>query len=191
MNAITIILMGIAGIIVLLLIAGLFMKREHYVNREIIINAPLQQVFEFLRFLKNQDRFNKWAKAGQRKETHHGTDGTVGYVYSWSGDKSAGHGEKEIMKIIEGRKIETEIRFTKPMRVSASVIMETEAISKDQTKVNFINAGRLSYPFNLMIPVAEKNFARDLDTSLATLKRIMEDEWLKQKNESAVAAPQS
>ena len=176
MHLIITILLVIAGIIALLLIIALFMKKVHYVNREIIIDAPLQKVFDFLKLLKNQDRFNKWATADKqnRKETFKGTDGIVGYIYAWSGDKSAGQGEKEIISIIEGKRIETEIRFVKPMRVSASVIFETEPISDNQTKVNLINTGALKYPLNIMIPMAEKNFAKDLDISLTTLKNILE-----------------
>jgi hypothetical protein len=152
------------------------MKKEHYVNREIIINAPSQNIFDFLRFLKNQDKFNKWAKTdSDRKIETKGTDGTVGYVYSWSGNKDAGQGAKEIKNIIEGKRIETEIRFTKPMNVTASMTMETEPLSDNQTKVNFINTGTLKYPLNLMIPMAERNFAKDLDSSLTTLKNILEN----------------
>ncbi|PKP39010.1 MAG: polyketide cyclase, partial [Bacteroidetes bacterium HGW-Bacteroidetes-15] len=84
-------LLVLAGIIALLLLIALFMKKEHYTNREIIINAPRQKVFDFLRFLENQDKFNKWAKTDpDRKVETKGTDGTVGYVYSWSGNKDAG-----------------------------------------------------------------------------------------------------
>ena len=63
MNIIITILLVVAGIIALLLIIALFMKREHYVKREIIINAPRQKVFDYLKLLKNQDQFNKWATA--------------------------------------------------------------------------------------------------------------------------------
>jgi hypothetical protein len=171
------ILLILASIIALLLVAALFMKKQHYVNREIIINAPSQDVFEFLRLLKNQDKFNKWAKTDpNRKEETKGIDGTVGYIYSWSGNKDAGQGEKEIIDIIDGKRIETEIRFIKPMRISASVIMETESVSNKQTKVNLINGGKLNYPLNIMIPIAEKNFAKDMDTSLSTLKTILEND---------------
>lgn len=169
------VLLSIFGLIALILLAGLFMKKVHYVKREIILNAPCDKVFEFLRFLKNQEQFNKWAKTDpDRKITTHGTDGSVGYVYAWSGNKDAGRGAKEIKGIIEGRRIETEIRFEKPMKVAASVIMETEALGDRQTKVSFINTGTLKYPLNLMIPMAEKNFAKDLDSSLATLKSLLE-----------------
>jgi uncharacterized protein YndB with AHSA1/START domain len=175
MHIVITILLVLAGIIALILIIGLFMRKEHYVRRQIIINAPAQQVFDFLRLLKNQDKFNKWAKTDpDRKEQFKGTDGTVEYVYSWSGNKDAGEGEKEIKDIVEGKRIETEIRFIKPMKISATVIMETESLSDTQTKVSLINTGTLKYPLNVIIPIFEKNFAKDMDTSLSTLKSIFE-----------------
>ena len=176
MNILITILLVAAGIIALLLIIALFMRKEHYVKREIIINAPCQKVFDFLKLLKNQDQFNKWATADKqnRKEEFKGTDGTVGFIYAWSGNKSAGVGEKEIMNIVEAKRIETEIRFVKPMRVSASVIFETESLSDNQTKINLINTGILKYPLNIMIPMAEKNFPKEMDASLSTLKDILE-----------------
>jgi uncharacterized protein YndB with AHSA1/START domain len=175
MSTIITILLVVAGIIALILIIAIFMKKEHYVKREITINAPLQKVFEFLKLLKNQEKYNKWAMADKdRKEAFKGVDGTVGFVYSWHGDNSAGEGEKEIKRIVEGEKIETEIRFVKPMRTTAYNVMETQFLSGNQTKVSWSNEGRLKYPLNAMIPIAEKNFAKDLDISLSTLKNILE-----------------
>ncbi len=175
MNIIITILFVVAGIIALLLIIALFMKREHYVNREIIINAPRQKVFDYIKLLKNQDEFNKHAMAApDRKREFKGTDGTVGYIYAWSGNKNAGVGEKEIKNIIEGKRIETEIRFVKPMTATASIIMETESLSDNQTKVTWSNAGRLKYPVNIFIPMMEKSVAKDMDSSLSTLKNILE-----------------
>jgi len=176
MNTIVTILLIVAGIIVLLLIIALIIKKEHYVKREIIINAPRQKVFDYIKLLKNQDKFNKHAMAdSDRKREFKGTDGTVGYIYAWSGNKSAGVGEKEIMNIIEGKRIETEIRFVKPMRVTASMIMETESLSDNQTKVSWSNAGTLKYPLNIMVPMMEKMLPKDMDTSLSTLKNILEN----------------
>ena len=175
MNILITILLLIAGIFALLLIMALFMKKEHYVKRDIIINAPLQEVFDFLKLLKNQDKFNKWAMADpDRNWEYKGTDGTVGFIISWNGNKNAGEGEKEIMNIIEGKKIETQIRFVRPMKTIANVIMETESLSDNKTKVYLINSGTLKYPFNIFIPLAERNFPKDMDTSLLTLKSILE-----------------
>ncbi len=175
MNTLIIILLVVAGIFALLLIIGLFMKREHYVKREIIINAPRQKVFDYIKLLKNQDEFNKHAMtAPDRKREFKGTDGTAGYIYAWSGNKNAGVGEKEIMNIVEGRSIEMEIRFIKPMAVSATIIMETESLPGDQTKVYWSNAGTLKYPVNIMIPMMERSVVKDMDISLLTLKSILE-----------------
>lgn len=174
--AITIVL-AITGIIILLLIIAFFLKRGHYVKREIIINVPKQKVFDFLKLLKNQDKFNIWAKADpDRNWAYQGIDGTAGFIISWSGNKKAGEGEKEIINIIEGQRIDTQIRFIKPMATVADVIMETETLSDHQTKVTFINSGLMKYPMNIFIPLAERNFPRDMDASLTTLKELLEKE---------------
>jgi hypothetical protein len=171
-----IILLVVAAIIALLLIIALFMKREHYVKREIIINAPLKKVFDYLKLLKNQDAFNKHAMTSpDRNREFKGTNGTVGYIYSWSGDRNAGVGEKEIRDIIEGKRIETEIRFVKPMAAVAQISMETESLSENQTKVHWNNAGILKYPLNILIPMMEKSVTKDMDISLSTLKHILEN----------------
>ncbi len=37
------------------------------------------------------------------------------------------------------------------------------------------NAGVLKYPMNIFIPLAEKNFPKDIDSSLLVLKSILEE----------------
>jgi hypothetical protein len=174
-NIVIAMLLVIVGIIALLLFLALFMKREHYVRRSIIVDIPRQKVFDYLRLLKNQDQFNKHAMvAPDREKEFKGTDGTVGYIYAWKGDKNAGEGEKEIKNIIEGERIEMEIRFVKPMHATASIIMETEGLSDNQTKVYWSNAGTLKYPMNLLVPMLEKHVVKDMDTSLSILKDLLE-----------------
>jgi hypothetical protein len=168
-------LIVLAGIIALILLIGLLMRKEHYAKSEIIINAPRQKVFDFVKLIKNEEKFNKHAMvAPDRKKEFKGTDGTVGFIYAWSGNKDAGEGEKEIRSIIEGKRVETEIRFKKPMVVSATVIMELESLSENQTKVSWSNAGTLKYPINIMIPMMEKSVAKGMNESLNNLRNILE-----------------
>ena len=175
MNILIIILLVLAGIVALVFIIALFRKKEHYVKCEIVINAPRQKVFDYIKLLSNQDKFNIHAKTDpNRKEESKGTDGTVGYIYSWSGNKDAGEGEKEIRNIIEGKRIEMEIRFVKPFKAVGYIIMDTESIADNQTKVSWSNAGILKYPLNIMIPMVEKSVAKGMDISLSTLKNILE-----------------
>jgi hypothetical protein len=179
MNTTTMVLLVVGGVIALPFVIALFMKKEHYVRREIIINAPQQKVFDYIKLLKNQDEFNKHAQAGaDRKKEFKGTDGTIGFIYSWSGNKSAGEGEKEIINLIDGEKVETEIRFVKPFTATARVVMTAESVSgragQDQTKVTWSNAGTLKYPLNILIPTMQKSVAKDMDASLETLKNLLE-----------------
>ena len=175
MHTLIIILIVVFSLIALLLVMALFMKKEHYVKREITIDAPAQKVFDYLKMLKNQEQFNKWAKAdSSRHWEYQGTDGTIGFIISWNGNKNVGEGEKEIINLVEGKRIETQIRFVRPMATIANIIMEIESLSEKQSKVSFSNAGTLNYPINLMIPIAEKMFPKDIDSSLITLKGILE-----------------
>lgn len=175
MNIVITILACIAAVIALVLIVALFMRRKHYVKREIVISAPRQEVFDYIRFLKNQDSFNKNAMAGgNRHREYRGTDGTAGFVYAWKGDKNAGEGEKEIIEIVDGKRMEAEIRFVKPMEVSARIVMETESLPDNTTKVSWSNAGMLRYPINIMIPMMERMLPKDMDASLVLLKGILE-----------------
>jgi hypothetical protein len=175
MNTLITILLIAAGLITLILIIPLFMRKTHHVQREIIINSPTQKAFDYLRLIKNQDKYNKWAKAEPgKKEEFKGTDGTVGYIYSWSGTKNAGEGKKEIKNIIEGKKIEIEYRFVKPFKAVALFQIATESLSANQTKVTWSNTSSLNYPLNIMVPMVERSLAKDMDESLNRLKNILE-----------------
>lgn len=163
------------AIIAFVLVAAILMPKQHYVQRDILISAPRQKVFEYLRFLQNQESFNTNAMAdANREKTFSGTDGTVGYIYAWKGNKDAGEGEKEIITIKDGQSVEMEIRFTKPMKAQARIIMETTTTTTGATKVSWSNAGRLPVPINLFIPKMKQHVRRDMDQSLLKLKAILE-----------------
>lgn len=169
------ILAGLACFIAILLLLGLFVRKEHFVKNQILINAPLSKVFNYIKFLKNQDEFNAHAMVSpDRKREFKGSDGNIGYIYSWSGDKEAGIGEKEIIDIIDGVRMEAEIRFTKPMEAKATIIFETEYISENQTQLSWTNTGKLKYPLNVMIPIMEKSVNKGMKLSLKNLKNILE-----------------
>ncbi|MEP7254761.1 MAG: SRPBCC family protein [Ferruginibacter sp.] len=175
MNILITILLVIAGIIAVLLIIALFTKKGYNIQREIVINAPLQKVFDYLKQIKNWDSFNERATADpSRKNEFKGTDGTVGFIYAWSGNKKVGEGEKEIKFISEGKSIETEIRFVKPFSLTGYTNMGTESVSGNQTRVTLSNASTLKYPLNILLLMVEKGIAKDMDTSLSSLKIILE-----------------
>ena len=97
------IIIVIAVIIAVLLITALFVKKEYSVEKQITINRPESEVFEYIKYLKNQDNYSYWATIDPKmKKTYTGTDGTVGFVSAWdSKNKDAGKGEQEIIRIKE------------------------------------------------------------------------------------------
>ena len=74
----------IAIIIAIPLVVALFVKKDYVVEREIIINKPKAEVFEYIKFLKNQDNYSKWNMMDpDMKKTYQGTYGTVGFISAW------------------------------------------------------------------------------------------------------------
>ena len=101
------ILIGLLLLIVLVLIAALFIPKGMMAEREIVINKPKQEVFNYIKLLKNQNNYSKWATMDPAmKKEFRGTDGTVGFVSVWDSENgNVGKGKQEIKKIIEGDRI--------------------------------------------------------------------------------------
>src|SRR5690606_41185411 len=94
-------LLGLLIIIAIALIAAAFMKKDYTVQRDVVINQPESVVFEYIKYLKNQDQFSKWGQMDPNmKKSYEGTDGTVGFISKWEGNKDVGIGEQEIKNIV-------------------------------------------------------------------------------------------
>jgi hypothetical protein len=178
MNILLIILAVLASLIALVLIIALFSKKEYSIARDITIDKPNQQVFDYVRLLKNQDHYSKWVMMDPNaKKVFRGTDGARGFVAAWdSENKQVGKGEQEIKNIIDGEKVEMEIRFEKPFKSVSPAYIATDNIGSGTTKVTWGFNGKMSYPMNavlLFINIPEL-LSKDLDESLVNLKTILE-----------------
>ena len=180
MKILIIVLIVIATLIAIFLVIALFIKKEYAVEREIIINKPKQKVFDYVKYLKNQDNYSKWATMDPKmKKDSRGTDGTIGFVSAWDSDhKNVGKGEQEIKEITQGERIDLELRFLKPFPGMANAFITTEIIGENQTKVIWGFESRMNYPMNLMLLFMDMNnlIGRDLETGLTNFKTILEKE---------------
>lgn len=166
----------IAAIIVLFLVIAVFVKRESAVQREIIIHQPRQVVYDYVRFLRNQDHYSKWVMTDPAmKKEFRGTDGTVGFVYGWDGNKKAGAGEQEIIGLAEGFKVDIEVRFIRPFASVGKTPMTLETVNDNGTKVFWGMSTKMPYPFNALSFFMQGVLGRDLEISLQNLKRILEN----------------
>ena len=104
MKIVIYIISGIIGIIVLLLIIALFVKKAYVIERKVTINRPKEVVFDYIKYIGNSEKYSKWVMADPNSRRQRiGADGTVGFIYKWDSDrKDVGKGEQEIVKIVEG-----------------------------------------------------------------------------------------
>jgi hypothetical protein len=168
----------IAALVVLVLIIALFIKKEYTVEREIVIEQAGQQIFSYIKLVKNQDNYSVWNKMDPAmQKTYTGADGTVGFVYAWdSTNKRAGKGEQEIKAIKEGERIDMGLHFIKPFEGRANAYMTTTPLSGNQANVKWGINGKMNYPMNIMLLFMnmEKMMGADLAMGLGNLKGILE-----------------
>lgn len=177
MKIVIIILLVVVALIALILIIGVFVKKEMSVTKQVTINKPLQEVFAFVKLLKNQDSYSKWGSLDtDMKKTYTGIDGTVGFISAWEGNKKVGAGEQEILKIEDGKRIDFALRFIKPFKSNANAFMSFDESSNSQTKISWGFTSQMKYPMNAMCLFfnMEEHVGKDFQIGLDNLKILLE-----------------
>lgn len=178
MKILKIIGLAIVGIIVILLIVGAVSEKSFGAEAETFVSKPKDQVFEYVKYLKNQDAFSKWASIDpEMVQSYTGTDGEVGFVSAWTSDHpDVGVGEQEIMAITPDR-IDYELRFKEPFESVATCYITLESAEDGNTKVVWGFNGDMAYPMNLMMLFMDMEGAiqSDLQVGLDNLKVILDE----------------
>ena len=152
------------------------MAKDMVIEKNVSINKNINEVFNFLRQTKNQDKFSVWnTKDPNMKRDYSGTDGTKGFIYSWdSKDKNVGAGSQEIKNISEGNRIDYELRFTRPMQnIATSSFILTE-VSDSNTSVTWTFQSPTKFPMSLFSPIFKNMLGKQLNQSLQNLKALLE-----------------
>jgi len=172
------VLIVIVAIVALIFIMAAFVKSDYKVVREVTINAPKTEVFDYVKYLKNQDNYSVWATMDPNMEkTFSGTDGTVGFISAWESENdSVGKGEQEIIGIDPGNKIDYELRFFEPFEQTDYAYITTEAIGNKATLVKWGFYGKMKYPMNMMLLFMnmDEMLGPDLEEGLQNLKSNLE-----------------
>jgi uncharacterized protein YndB with AHSA1/START domain len=170
------ILIVLAGIVALLLIIAIFIPKDLKIGSEVVINKPVGEVFQYVSHLKNQDYYSKWNMADMnKKQTFKGTDGTLGFVNTWEGNKDVGKGEQEITGIVPNKRVDIEVRFKEPMESTMQGYFITDAIDANTTKVTWGMSGDdTPWPRNIMNPLFKAMLGGDMQESLNNLKKNLE-----------------
>jgi hypothetical protein len=173
----TTVLIILGTLLVLLLLVGLLSSKDLAIEKNITINKPVGEVFNYLKFVKNHDHFSEWAMAvPDRKKEYKGADGQVGFVYAWDSgkDKNVGAGEQEIKHLVEGKSIEHELRFIRPRQGVAKATFTFSTPSQGQTQVQWGFYSEMKFPGTIMKPVIKNFLGKNTEKGLQNLKAVME-----------------
>lgn len=167
------ILIIIVVLIALPFVIALFVSKDYSISRDIVINKPRAEVFDYVKHIKNQDDYNVWNMADpSMKKTHSGTDGTVGFVYGWNSDK-VGEGEQEITSITEGERVDMDLRFKRPFEGNGHAFMATKD-TIGGTKVTWNMNGHSNYPMNFMNLFTGSSIGGAFEEGLTNMKNNLE-----------------
>lgn len=167
----------IIGLVALVIILALLAPKAYDVSRSIEIAKPKNEVFTYLRSLKKMDEWSPWAKKDPNMEKKFtGTDGEIGSTSYWKGNKDVGEGEQEIKKIVDGERIESELRFLKPWKSTSDCYTTVEDSGSGNTKVTWGFSGKNKFPMSIMMLFMsmDKMVGKDFEEGLATLKTVLE-----------------
>ncbi len=175
MNTLLIILLAIVIIVVFLLFLALITKGEYQITRDIVVNRPNHEVFDYIKLIRNQEQYSYWVMQDPtNKITYFGEDGTIGFLSKWEGEKKAGKGEQEIIAIDEGNSTRVEVRFEKPFKNTAFTEMLTKDLGESQTQVTWRMIGKNKFPMTLFNLVIDNLLGKDMEKSLLNLKQLLE-----------------
>ena len=148
----------------------------------------MKEVYEYLRYLRNQDHWVKWYQLDpEMKKTHKGEDGKIGFQSAWESEhKKVGAGQQTITTLDDNKAIYTKLEFYKPFKSESDAYIRTEKVDDTTTEVSWGFTGEMNPPMNVMLLFMnmDKLVGNDFEEGLAKLKQILEQKPLDQTEHS-------
>lgn len=167
----------LVGLVALILILAMIVPKTYNVFRTVEISRAKTEVFEYLKSLKKMDEWSPWARKDPNMEKKFtGTDGEVGALSYWNGNKDVGEGEQEIIRIVDGERIESELRFLKPWKSTSNCYTQVDDAGSGKTKVTWGFSGKNKFPMSIVMLFMsmDKMVGKDFEAGLKNLKTVLE-----------------
>ncbi|NND34621.1 MAG: SRPBCC family protein [Saprospiraceae bacterium] len=162
---------------IIVFVLGMIAPQDYQVQRSTTIKLPLSKVFDYLKYLKNQDDWSPWQRRDPNmKKEFKGIDGQPGFVSAWEGNKDVGAGEQELTNLVDNKRIESELRFLKPFKSTSDAFIEVEPGDDDSTRVTWGFSGKNNFPMNIIMLFSsmDKMVGKDFEEGLNNLKERLE-----------------
>ncbi|WP_224999470.1 SRPBCC family protein [Cesiribacter sp. SM1] len=177
----------LAGVMILALIAAAFMPETLRVERSIVINRPVDEVFDQVADLNNWLAWNPWSELDPEAVNEISTPSRGrGAQWTWEGDK-IGKGHLVQEEIEEDKMVRFTLAFEEPMQSTGTDLWQFDSLDSRTTRVVWADEMALDYPVGRLSalfigPAMEEQF----DKGLMNLKRLLESQ---RRVEPAPAAP--
>jgi hypothetical protein len=158
-------------------------RKEFDISRTVVINRPKEEVFNFVRQLKKERQWMPWfLNDFEGILKYKGEDGKLDSLLYWKGHRKFYEGTQKIVKLNQGKIIETRFLIVRPFRIVLLEYKGLKELDDQKTKLVWGVRGNLAFPLSvisLMHPV-DKAYGKQLEEGLKNLKTVLEA-----KNEKA------
>lgn len=179
------------AIVILIVVAlgiGFLLPSAYKVERSIVIQAPVELIFEQVNDLKKNEAWSPW-KDPTMKITYSENTVGMGAVSNWE-SKDMGNGSQTIEESVPNTSIRTYLDFKEMGHAYAhwSFVQEGEGVKVTQGMTGDQGMNPVKRYFGLMI---DKMIGPQFEKGLASLKQVSETLAAAQKAEAEAAAAQA
>jgi uncharacterized protein YndB with AHSA1/START domain len=166
-----------ASLLIIMLAVAAFMPETMQVERSVVINKPVGEVFNHIADLRNWQAWNPWSEMDPEATHEISTPSRgKGAKWSWEGN-TLGKGNLEQQEIEENKMVRFSMVFEKPMESSGIDIWHFESPDENSTLVTWMDEMAMEYPVGRLAALFLKpSLEKQLDQGLQNLKRLVEQE---------------
>lgn len=173
------ILVVLVAILSVAMTIAMFSKDKYTLKRVITIHKPKQEVFEYIRLLKNQNAYSKWLQMDKNTKIAYkgAADGQAGSILAFDSENpKAGKGEWETVSLVNNERVNFELRFIAPFEFTANGHMVVNEVATDKTQLTWVYNSGMKWPANFMLLFMDmdKIIGTDLEESMNNIKRNLE-----------------
>lgn len=187
MRALKTILIILGVLVALVVILGLTGADAYRYERSVTIAASPDAVYEHVGSLGAMDKWSPWNDMDPNmKKSIDGTDGTVGAVAKWEGNKDVGKGEQRIDSLVPGQRVRTHLTFIEPWQQECEAGIDLVA-NGDSTRVTWSMSGENTFMGKVMGVFMDMDamIGKDFEKGLGRLKGIVEEAAAKDREAKA------
>ncbi len=173
LKTLLIIILALVAIVVIL---GLIGPDTYRYERSVTISAPPSAVYGHVNSLAAMDKWSPWnALDPNMKKTYEGTDGTVGAISRWEGNKDVGKGEQRLDSLVQDQLVKNHVKFIEPWASESDALVELQP-EGEGTKVTWAMVGNNDFMSKVMGKFMDMDamLGKDFEKGLSMLKEQVE-----------------